>query len=192
MRFKKCRTFELKLIAAVKRRPELFSFNKIVPTTRWKLIAAWNEVSRLLGVRGERQLPAACDHDAVTHDSTTHQERPWFRIAKVRSMHADSEMTRPSTNANHHPPGELSAKSSTVDRRWTPGTYDGDPHVSYKTIDSDEQFLKSCYTTMKRLSTSQNAFVRVRIQQLLYEAEFPDKNDTSNGFKRLLGNNIFQ
>ncbi|XP_053663169.1 transcription factor Adf-1-like [Anopheles marshallii] len=281
MGFHKCKKFELKLIAAVKHRPELFSFKKINSMTRRELIAAWQEISRLLRVREhlcrrrwnslmytflrhcakrvsnksnwpyyermsfllqyndifrffnssntlivvnvktqakrqivlertskirkllvrleplqvetepvlhrqtmERPLSAGCDL-AVPLDSTSQPKRPLFRIENVQSLNADTVMTPLSTIKNNHSPPALLAQSSTVDERWTPGSDDGDPHVLYQTIDSDEQFLKSCYTTMKRLSTRRNAFVRSKIQQLLYEAEFADENDTSsasNGF----------
>lgn len=38
--------------------------------------------------------------------------------------------------------------------------------------DPDELFLLSCAPIMKRLSAKQNAGARLKIQQVLYEAEF--------------------
>lgn len=38
--------------------------------------------------------------------------------------------------------------------------------------DPDELFLLSCASTLKRLNSKQNAVTRLKIQQVLYEAEF--------------------
>lgn len=38
--------------------------------------------------------------------------------------------------------------------------------------DPDELFLLSCAPTLKRLNSKQNAVARLKIQQVLYEAEF--------------------
>lgn len=38
--------------------------------------------------------------------------------------------------------------------------------------DPDELFLLSCASTLKRLNSKQNAVARLKIQQVLYEAEF--------------------
>ncbi|XP_013143180.1 PREDICTED: transcription factor Adf-1-like [Papilio polytes] len=43
--------------------------------------------------------------------------------------------------------------------------------------DPDELFLLSCSSTLKRLNSKQNAAVRLKIQQLLYEAEFGTQMD---------------
>uniref|UniRef100_A0A182Y079 Uncharacterized protein n=1 Tax=Anopheles stephensi TaxID=30069 RepID=A0A182Y079_ANOST len=55
-----------------------------------------------------------------------------------------------------------------------------EPPLSWRTIDTDEQFLLSCLTAMKRLSRRRNALVRLQIQQLMYEAEFADEDEARN------------
>lgn len=43
-------------------------------------------------------------------------------------------------------------------------------------MDSDEKFLLSCAPTLRRLTHKQNALARLKIQQILYEIEFDQKN----------------
>ncbi|XP_038212066.1 transcription factor Adf-1-like [Zerene cesonia] len=42
----------------------------------------------------------------------------------------------------------------------------------FQRTDPDELFLLSCASTLKRLNSKQNAVARLKIQQVLYEAEF--------------------
>lgn len=44
--------------------------------------------------------------------------------------------------------------------------------------DPDELFLLSCAPTLKRLNSKQNALVRLKIQQVLLEAEFGSTMDS--------------
>lgn len=54
----------------------------------------------------------------------------------------------------------------------TSSTDEENPCQQCNRTDPDELFLLSCASTLKRLNSKQNAVARLKIQQVLYEAEF--------------------
>uniref|UniRef100_A0A182S4F7 MADF domain-containing protein n=1 Tax=Anopheles funestus TaxID=62324 RepID=A0A182S4F7_ANOFN len=124
--------------------------------------------------------PLPARNHAITLETTRKEEQPLLRIARVCSMQAGTITTEPFTITDNYPSPAQFVRSFTVDNHdeGTSHTYDGGSHLSCRAVDSNEQFLMSCYTTMERLSRRRNALVRLKIQQLMYDAEFADDFET--------------
>ncbi|XP_050079183.1 uncharacterized protein LOC126566027 [Anopheles maculipalpis] len=123
-----------------------------------------------------QELPTPIER-AMSVDSITKEEPQILRIDKDCYT---QETTTTSTEVKIAHTAQSSSGLYGTPSATNEGTeqeeYEGRP-VSWRTIDTDEQFLLSCLTTMKRLSRRRNALVRLQIQQLMYDAEFADEHE---------------
>uniref|UniRef100_A0A182SP23 BESS domain-containing protein n=1 Tax=Anopheles maculatus TaxID=74869 RepID=A0A182SP23_9DIPT len=130
-------------------------------------------------VRQQMPLPIT---RAISVDSITKEEPEIVRMDKARCTQettatAAVERFAHMTNITHPPPA-LYARPADANDGAGQEEHEERP-LSWRTIDTDEQFLLSCLTAMKRLPRRRNALVRLQIQQLMFEAEFANDDEAA-------------
>ncbi|XP_035915791.1 uncharacterized protein LOC118513741 [Anopheles stephensi] len=127
------------------------------------------------------QVPAPIVR-SISVESITKEEPQIVRMDKVRYVpetNATTAVVDPFVPTANLPSPALYGRPAATNEGTGPEEYE-EPPLSWRTIDTDEQFLLSCLTAMKRLSRRRNALVRLQIQQLMYEAEFADEDEARN------------
>lgn len=105
---------------------------------------------------------------------------PYFFSPKKeqKSDESDQEDDRIKSNQVANGYSQDNPKSSTDDEDSSPSAKKQRLDSSEdENVDADELFLRSCANQLKRLTARQNAVARLKIQQVLYEAEFGPADD---------------
>lgn len=125
-----------------------------------------------------QEVPAPISR-AISVDSITKEEPQIVRSDTVQETSTEVESFTPIANRTNNVQPALYGRVTATNDDSRQEEFE-DRSLSWRTIDTDEQFLLSCLTTMKRLSRRRNALVRLQIQKLMYEAEFADEDEAKN------------
>ncbi|XP_026333055.1 uncharacterized protein LOC113240060 isoform X2 [Hyposmocoma kahamanoa] len=181
---------EIDLIKEVEKRPILYD-KSVSGFNKTKLRDdAWKEVQEVLHVseaeckKRWRSLRDSFIKLQRTHGGRTrwpyhyamkfllpHVE-PKESASKREAEDSDPDLTLSSFTESKFEDEDEDTSQPSPKKFRTSSTDEENPCQQCNRTDPDELFLLSCASTLKRLNSKQNAVARLKIQQVLYEAEF--------------------